>query len=220
VVERCEAELADAGLLKYSFLAPGRVTKLRKFPWDSHAWCHVPQRLHYSRGPGDIRYTGYLIVNCRMALALAHFERVAVAVAAEVFGPKRRLKTIQDFGTYNCRRLRGRPELSEHAYGNAIDIGRFYVAGYGLIDVRKHWDSPRRRQAARFLRRLSERLKAERVFTTVLDPDYNEGHRNHFHFDMAPPRWGASSRIPRGERDPDATAPVPVSPPGAGSPGQ
>lgn len=191
-VPECQAKLREeAGAPRVVFLPSRRVRKERKRGYEP-LYCHVPQRMRWVRGPGKIRYTGYLLVNCRMALALARFERVVQTVAQEVFGPGHTVSVIHDYGTYNCRRLRTHPEVfSQHSYGNAIDIGSFYVRGYGTVSVKRHWRRTRKVRAKRFLHELSARLKAEHVFTNVLDPDYNRGHANHFHLDAqilpAPP---------------------------------
>ncbi len=183
-VPDCQARLREeAGDPRVVFLPSKRVRKERKRGYEP-LYCHVPQRMRWVRGPGKIRYTGYLLVNCHMALRLARFERVVQEVAQEVFGPGHTVSVIHDYGTYNCRRLRTHPEVfSQHSYGNAIDIGSFYVRGYGTVSVKKHWRRTRKVRAKRFLHTLSARLKAEHVFTNVLDPDYNRGHGNHFHLD-------------------------------------
>jgi len=191
VVPRCEAALKDAGVKRVHFLRPHRVRSLKKRAAET-LYCHVPQRMRYVRGPGRIRYSGFVVVNCAMALALARFETIVQETARRVFGPKHTVKHIFDYGTYNCRRIRGYDMLSEHAYGNAIDIARFRVRGYGVVSVLEHWNSRRKRHRKRreFLHSLVAELRRQKVFSTILDPDYNYAHRNHLHLDLRRVRWG------------------------------
>ena len=172
-------------------LRPHRLRRLKK-NGRVQGTCFVPQRLRWRRGPGDIRYSGYVVVNCRMALALAEFERVAQSVAARVFGARSRVTHIRDLGSYNCRLIRGHGRMSEHAYGNALDVASFRVKGFGVVSVRRHWSSPekRHRRARRFLHQLVAELRRRRVFSTVLDPSFNTSHGNHLHLDLNLVRMG------------------------------
>ncbi len=89
---------------------------------------------------------------------------------------------IETFGTYNCRSIAGSPtgRLSEHAYANAVDVAAFVLKDGRRISVLGGWSGDARE--SRFLK--SVRTAACRRFNTVLSPDYNEAHRDHFHFDM------------------------------------
>ena len=188
VVDRCVERLAEAGVARYRFLDRRRVKRLRTRGMND-VYCHIPQALRYYRGPGEITYSGAVVVNCRFALALATFERIAQEVAEEVFGEGRRITRVRQLGTYNCRRIRAYPDWqSEHSFANAIDLASFVVKRVGTISVERHWSprSPSREPSSRFLHELSRRLKASGAFSFVLDPDYDQGHRNHFHLDLAP----------------------------------
>ena len=90
---------------------------------------------------------------------------------------------IETFGTYSCRNVNGAAggKLSEHAYANAVDVSAFVLKDGRRISVLGGWSGDERE--ARFLR--SVRASACRRFNTVLSPDYNEAHRDHFHFDLA-----------------------------------
>ncbi len=206
-VEDCKARLEEAGVTKYRFLPQSRPRVLKGYRWRGVQYpdmaCYTPQALLYQRGPGDIRYSGYPKMSCAMALAMAKFEAIAQEESERVFGEGKTIKYIVQYGTNNCRRLRLRPEAqSQHSFGNAIDVASFVIKGYGIVDLKKHWHSTRPWHAKRreFLRRLAERLRAERVFTNVLDPEYDAGHANHYHLDLAPPkrpgRWFEDPRDP------------------------
>ncbi len=113
-------------------------------------------------------------------------------------------------GTYSCRGRNGQPgaKISEHAFGNAIDIMSFKLVDGRVISVEKGWHGAPEEQD--FLRETF--LGACRHFTTVLAPGSNVFHYNHMHLDLA-------RHDPRGRRricqptikfeprlDPDRTA--------------
>lgn len=119
---------------------------------------------------------------CPVAAALAMWEWTVLQPAA-----RRHLGTavtgIDHFGSYNCRRLYGRDAgaWSTHATADALDITGFRLADGRRITVVRDWrgDDP----AARFLREVRD--GACDLFATVLSPDYNAAHRDHFHLDQA-----------------------------------
>ena len=182
----CEATLAQAQLEDYVRLNSVQIKRLR-LSGHKDMYCHVPQAVHYRTGPGSIRYTSYLLLSCRMAAALAQFEILAQHTAKDIFGNNARITSIRMLGAYRCRRLRdAKTRQSEHSFGNALDVHSFYISNFGLVDVKTHWgpEAARKGEAAHtFLHALIHRLRQTHVFTTLLTPDFNEAHRNHFHFD-------------------------------------
>jgi hypothetical protein len=119
---------------------------------------------------------------CAVAAGLALWEwHVVQPAALQHFGQL--VETIEHFGSYSCRRLYGRDEggWSEHATANAVDIAAFQLEDGRRISVVRHWDSEDERAA--FLRDVRD--GACRLFATVLSPDYNQAHSDHFHFDQA-----------------------------------
>ncbi|KLI63780.1 extensin family protein [Aurantiacibacter marinus] len=94
---------------------------------------------------------------------------------------------VEQLGTYSCRRMYGAPggDWSEHATGNAIDISAFILADGRQISLLEDWEagSAGDNASARFLR--ETRDSACRSFGTVLSPDYNAAHADHFHLDQA-----------------------------------
>ncbi|WP_372439069.1 extensin-like domain-containing protein, partial [Pandoraea sputorum] len=70
--------------------------------------------------------------------------------------------------------------LSQHGSANALDFAGFRLANGERIDLLRDWnDSGAKGQ---FLRSVQQ--AACEHFNTVLGPDYNAAHRNHFHLDM------------------------------------
>jgi hypothetical protein len=90
------------------------------------------------------------------------------------------LTAITPAAGYACRRINNRPSgaLSEHAKGNAIDVSAFAFADGREATVLDGW---RGRDAA-FLRAVW--AGACGPFGTVLGPEADRWHQDHFHFDV------------------------------------
>lgn len=122
------------------------------------------------------------MTTCGAAVAWAMFERhVLDAAAQRALGSS--VTRVEHLGSYACRNMyhRDQGRRSEHATANAIDISGFVLQNGQRIQIERDWDSADARRAA-FLRDVRD--GACRFFNVVLGPDYNEAHRNHFHFDM------------------------------------
>lgn len=121
-------------------------------------------------------------MGCGVAAALHLWERDVVQPAASrhLGAP---VTQIRHFGSYSCRNIYGQASgsLSEHARANAIDIAGFRFANGRELSLVRDWDGDAAARA--FLREVRD--GACRHFGTVLSPDYNEAHRDHFHFDQA-----------------------------------
>nr|WP_239987607.1 extensin family protein [Sphingosinithalassobacter portus] len=123
-----------------------------------------------------------LTLSCPVAAALIKWEWDIVQPAARRhFGS--RVATITHFGSYSCRRLYGRESggWSEHATADAVDISGFRLADGTTISVLKDW--PGGGAKAAFLREVRD--GACKLYATVLSPDYNAQHADHFHMDQA-----------------------------------
>ncbi|MGB7417936.1 MAG: extensin family protein, partial [Erythrobacter sp.] len=124
-------------------------------------------------------------VTCPVAAAMELWRaRTLEPAAREIFGTD--LQRIEHLGAYSCRRLYGRAggAWSQHATANAIDIAGFTLADGTRISVLDDWDGDDAK--TRFLE--TARDGACEVFATVLSPDYNAAHADHFHFDQGG-RW-------------------------------
>ena len=119
---------------------------------------------------------------CPVGIGLELWLRDVVQPAAiERFGAE--VVRIEHFGAFSCRRLYGRAEgrWSEHATGNAVDIAAFVLADGQRIAVLDDWTGEDGEAA--FLREVRD--GACPLFATVLSPDYNAAHADHFHFDQS-----------------------------------
>lgn len=92
---------------------------------------------------------------------------------------------------YSCRTRNNRKgaRISEHGKGRAIDISAFTLADGNEISVLKHWGRGRN---GRILKKMHR--AACGPFGTVLGPNSDRFHRDHFHFDTARHRGGSYCR--------------------------
>ena len=121
-------------------------------------------------------------MRCPLAKTFAAWAQFAVKPAARQYLGSDVVK-IETFGTYSCRNIYGgrSGRLSQHAYSNAIDVSGFVLADGRRIMLDGGWNGDKASQD--FLRALHK--SACRRFGTVLSPDYNAAHYNHFHMDMS-----------------------------------
>ena len=118
-------------------------------------------------------------MTCPLAANFAAWARYGVQPAARaILGTE--IVKIETFGTYNCRPIAGSGKLSEHAHSNAVDVAAFVMNDGRRITVQKGWSGDK--ETRRFLQVVHD--SACKRFNTVLSPDYNAAHRDHFHFDM------------------------------------
>ncbi|MFG1464061.1 extensin family protein [Xanthobacter sp. DSM 24535] len=89
---------------------------------------------------------------------------------------------IRQMSSYSCRGMNGQvgAKISEHAFGNALDVGGFTFADGREISVKNGWRGPQ--EARGFL--LQVQAGACEVFTTVLAPGSNVFHYDHIHVDL------------------------------------
>jgi hypothetical protein len=87
-------------------------------------------------------------------------------------------------GSYSCRGMNNQmgAQLSEHSFGNALDIGGFVLADGRTIAIVRDWTRGDEQTQA-FLRDVHG--GACEHFTTVLGPGSNAFHYNHIHVDLA-----------------------------------
>lgn len=121
-------------------------------------------------------------MTCPLARNFAAWAQYAVKPAARKYFGQEVVK-IETFGTYSCRNIYGgrSGRLSQHAYSNAVDVSGFVLADGRRIMLDGGWTGDKPSQE--FLRALHK--SACRRFGTVLSPDYNAAHYNHFHMDMS-----------------------------------
>ncbi len=90
---------------------------------------------------------------------------------------------------------RTHPYTSFHTMGLALDLPRFWTAD-GWLSVLGHYEATPERETcvgaapraprARSLRAMACEMSESGLLNSVLTPNYNEGHRDHFHVDIRP----------------------------------
>ncbi len=154
----------------------------------------VPPALGPARGPytpastpqAELKPAGKLA--CPMVSALDRWVSEGVQPAA-LHWFRSPVVTIHQIGSYACRSMNGAGGhgISEHAFGNALDISGFTLADGRTITVKNGWHASPEEQG--FLHDVQ--LYACQTFNTVLAPGYNRAHYNHIHVDLMRRRSGA-----------------------------
>ena len=113
------------------------------------------------------------LLNCKFALQFSKWlsESGAPILSAQLNSPVESISTGPGF---ECRGRNGdtSAKVSEHGYGNAVDISTFRLRNGKTLNVGDSTLLP------------CVRASACGYFTTVLGPGSNAAHAAHFHFDM------------------------------------
>jgi len=131
---------------------------------------------------GAVQLQPPALVRCPMVPAIDHWVARVVMPAA-----RRHLRAelggIKIAGSYSCRPMNNVDGalLSEHGHANAIDVGGFVLANGRKVEVKSGWWGMLAER--NFLREVHRGSCA--LFTTVLGPNYDANHRDHFHLDLA-----------------------------------
>lgn len=126
------------------------------------------------------------VMDCRTAGALKSWLEDAAKPALAKKGGG--LERIHVAAHYACRTRNNQKgaKLSEHAKGRAIDVSAFKLRDGTQVDVLTGWNATRFAEAMRRMHK-----GACGTFGTVLGPEANRFHRDHFHFDTARYRSGS-----------------------------
>ena len=179
---------------------------------DCHAWLDL-YKVGYTVGPARIGVTdpvtammpinGMPFRSSGAARTTMFADCLLIKSLAEAASSWRARKIIEvtDLGVYNYRCINndGTPPnctigLSEHSYGNAIDLAIFKDADGMTYSVKDDWvidPSPYKTcmdptvpGKDTFMHVMICELKARGIWNIVLTPNYNSLHRDHFHVDL------------------------------------
>jgi hypothetical protein len=147
-------------------------------PISDEGDCGIDRPVRISRIAG-VSLEPPAVVACLAATALESWLTDVAKPAFRRAGHP--LEEMHVAGSYVCRNVNSASEgdLSEHAFGKAIDIARF-GSPRDDFSVRKDWSEGR---AGTLLRQIYE--GACGIFGTTLGPDADRHHHDHFHFDVA-----------------------------------
>lgn len=142
--------------------------------------CGISHPIKVSGFQGGIQLKPAATLNCQMTLIFAKWVKNEL-VPSSRYRYFSGIKSIHQLSSYSCRKMNSRSNnpWSEHAKGNALDIGGFTLRNGKEIDVRKK---------SFFAFREKGLLKTVRedsckYFNTVLGPG-DAYHGDHFHFDL------------------------------------
>ena len=123
------------------------------------------------------------LLRCPMIPQVERWVRESVQPAAHYYFNSHVVE-ISVAGSYSCRPMNhvSGAKLSEHGYANALDVAGFTLADGRKIPLKRDWKNGDVAEQ-RFLR-AAHRGACER-FTTVLGPDHDRAHHDHFHVDLA-----------------------------------
>ncbi|MFZ2077580.1 MAG: extensin family protein [Xanthobacteraceae bacterium] len=140
-----------------------------------------------SRGPtvtasaGPVEVSPPATLACPIVAALDQWIGTAVQPAAMRW-LRQPVVEIKQISAYSCRGMNGNPNahISEHAFGNALDIAEFDLADGHVISVQYGWRGTPEEQG--FLHDVQSAACDQ--FSTVLAPGANVYHYNHIHLDL------------------------------------
>ncbi len=132
-----------------------------------------------SAGPVEVQPPATLA--CPIVSALDQWISTAVQPAA-LHWFRQPVVQIKQISAYSCRGMNGDPNahISEHAFGNALDVAEFDLADGHKISVQYGWHGTPEEQG--FLHDVQS--AACDAFATVLAPGANVYHYNHIHVDL------------------------------------
>ena len=162
------------------------------YPRDRYAPASVPSApyqpprlgpgpINPSGAPGPVALKPAATLACPIVSVLDHWLADTVQPAAQRwFG--QRVVEIKQISAYSCRGMNGdsNAHISEHAFGNALDIAAFMLADGRHVTVKDGWHGLPEEQG--FLRDVE--AGACQQFTTVLAPGSNAYHYDHIHVDL------------------------------------
>jgi len=142
---------------------------------------HQPFEMAGAAG-GRVAFRPAAMLRCPMIPAVERWvERIVEPAARRYLGAP--LAEVKVAASYSCRPMNNQwgARLSEHGHANALDVSAFILTDGRKVDVLSGWWGDPRERA--FLRAVHHGACGE--FTTVLGPDYDRLHRDHFHLDLA-----------------------------------
>jgi hypothetical protein len=131
---------------------------------------------------GTVELRPPALLRCPMVPALEHWvERVVTPAARRHL--RGQLVAVKIAGSYSCRPMNNIDGalLSEHGHANALDVSGFVLADGRSVEVKSGWWGVFAER--NFLRQVHRGSCA--LFSTVLGPNYDANHRDHFHLDLA-----------------------------------
>lgn len=164
----------------------GLAEKIRDI--DEGNGCEIPNAWRV-QSLGSVSFSRAATMNCGLADPLnGWLENDVQRAARKNFGEQ--VVSIDVAASFACRARNHKQgaKMSEHGFGNAIDIAGFTLESGRKVTVLDGWRGGR--DERRFLASVHEAACGQ--FRTVLGPDADRHHRDHFHLDLQNRRSGSS----------------------------
>ncbi len=131
---------------------------------------------------GRVRLAPAATLQCQMIPTVDRWVVEVVEPAAQRY-LQTQLVELKVAASYSCRPMNGIAggKLSEHGHANAVDIAAFVLADGRSVSVKSGWHGG---QSERDFLHAVHRGACEN-FTTVLGPNADGYHKDHFHLDLA-----------------------------------
>ncbi len=168
--------------------ADGGIVAVKRAPVDGPGGCGIRNAWVVTEVSG-VKLSRPSIMTLEAAEALDEWVRKTAIPAVGNRGGGLSELTVAAHYACRTRNSRSGARLSEHAKGRAIDISSIVMEDGSRVTVLRGWGSGR---DGRLLSRLHR--GACGPFGTVLGPNSDRHHRDHFHFDVANHRSGPYCR--------------------------
>ncbi|SFL37838.1 extensin family protein [Shimia haliotis] len=151
--------------------------------------CGIPKGAIKLYQVADVKLSTPAVMTCETALALHRWVDNGAKEAVKNYGGG--VSKLKVAAGYACRTRNNRPgaKISEHGRGKAIDISAIYTKSGEPISVLSDWGKGKK---GRMLKKMHR--AACGPFGTVLGPNADRYHKDHFHFDVANHRSGPYCR--------------------------
>ncbi|WP_371746738.1 extensin family protein [Shinella sp. H4-D48] len=143
--------------------------------------CGIDWPVELSGLSGGIQIKPAAQVNCQITEAFARWVKAELVPSARMRYLSG-VSAIHQMSSYSCRTMNSRrgAAMSEHARGNAIDVGRIVLkSGKSIAIEPKGFFAFREKGLLK-----SVRGDSCKYFSTVLGPGSDRYHKDHFHFDL------------------------------------
>lgn len=147
---------------------------------DGQCEAKSPLEITAINKPVPMQLDQAITTNCTMTVALTEWAKEANALAKTHLGSD--IKTIGTGSHYQCRNVNNGAggRVSEHAFGNALDIMSFTLTNGETTELAKDWNGNDKQK--QFWRELHK--KSCSFFMTVLGPEADSAHETNLHLDM------------------------------------
>jgi len=164
-------------------------------PIEDGAQCgvHSPLSLTAIGKDEPLKLANPVTTNCAMAVTLAQWSNDVKSAAHDIYGKDVKITQIGTGSDYQCRKVNGAStgRVSEHAFGNALDIMSFTFSDGSKTELESGWNGADKEKA--FWRAVHG--ASCKLFMTVIGPDGDAAHRTNMHLDQGCHGKSCTARI-------------------------